>query len=275
MKKVLAIAYNTFREAIRNKVLYILLIFAIVSILSSMGLGELTTGQQDKIIKDIGLGTINLGSIIIAVFIGISLIYNEIDKRSVYTILSKPVRRWQYLLGKYLGFLGTIYVIITLMALVFFVQLGLTPKAQFDPQLLIPIGYTYLELMIITAIAVMFSTFTTPILSGLYTLILFMSGRLCGDLERQIVKMTSKVITGAYDAAELPFIEMKLRVMKLITYIIPNLEKFDIRNKVVHIEDLADPASVVFNYNLIAYAVFYAAVMLMIGMITFNNRNLK
>ncbi len=271
MSKVFAIAFNTCREAIRNKILYILLLFAIIMIFSSLVLSELTIGQHDKVIKDIGLGTINIFSILIAIFVGINMIYNEMDKRSIYTIISKPIKRWHYVIGKYLGLLATIYIIITLMALVFFLLIAVSPKVQFSKYLFIPIIYNYLELMIITAIAVMFSTFSTPILSGMYTIILTIAGRLCDDLGREIVKIQAKLAAGKFQEAEVTSVKIKLLIMKIVYKIIPNLEKFDVRSQVVH----ADIINVKFNPYLILYALVYSVFLLLIGILIFNNKNLK
>lgn len=275
MGKVWAIAYNTFREAIRNKILYILLIFAIILILSSLILGELTIGQHDRVIKDIGLGTINIFSIIIAVFIGITLIYNEVDKKTIYTVISKPIKRWEYIVGKYLGLLGTIYVIITLMALVFFLLIALTPRVSFSMYLLLPIFYNYLELSIITAMAVMFSSFSTPMLSGVYTLILFISGRLCNDLGREIIRLRARIDQGLVPPEELTGENIRIFFMNIVYRIIPNLENFNVRSQVVHAENFPEMIRLTFNPYLIPYAVFYSLVLLSIGILIFNNKNLK
>ncbi len=275
MGKVWSIAYNTFREAIRNRILYILLIFAIILILSSLVLGELTIGQHDRVIKDIGLATINIFSIIIAIFVGITLIYSEVDKKTIYTVISKPIKRWQYILGKYLGLLGTIYVIITLMALVFFVLIALTPRVSFSGYLLLPIFYNYLELSIITAMAVMFSSFTTPLLSGVYTLILFISGRLCNDLGREIIRLRARLEQGIIPEEEVLGEQIKIFIMDIVYRIIPNLENFNVRSQVVHAENLPEVISVAFNPFLIPYAGFYSALLLVIGIFIFNNKNLK
>src|SRR5438093_8224074 len=101
--KILTIGRNTFRENIRDKILYNLILFALLMILSSVALGQLTLGQEYKVIVDLGLSSISIFGTLIAIFIGIGLVYKELEKRSIYALLAKPVRRWEFILGKYLG----------------------------------------------------------------------------------------------------------------------------------------------------------------------------
>jgi hypothetical protein len=119
MKKTFAIALNTFKEAVRNRILYILLVFALLIMASSGIVGELTISARDRIIKDLGIASINFFGLLIAIFVGIGLVYNEMDKRTIYTIVTKPIDRHQFLIGKYLGLLLTIYVNVVIMTLFF------------------------------------------------------------------------------------------------------------------------------------------------------------
>ncbi len=181
MKATTAIAINVFRESVRDKVLYNLVMFAILLIGASYLLGQLTAGQDVKIIKDLGLSAISLFGLFIAVFIGIGLVSKEVERRSVYSLVSKPIRRYQLVLGKYLGLTLTLAVNVSIMAAALYAVLGylssgFPPGVQrawdapaLDPALLKAVGLILVELMLVTSIAVFFSTFSTPMLSAAFT----------------------------------------------------------------------------------------------------------
>ena len=122
MGKVIAIAQNTFKEAIRSRILYILLLFAILMILAGFVVKDLTIAAHGDVIRIVGHFAINLFGIVIAILVGIGLVYNELDKKTIYTIVSKPIDRWQFLLGKYLGLLMTLYLITLVMSAVFLLE---------------------------------------------------------------------------------------------------------------------------------------------------------
>src|SRR5512138_1237065 len=115
IRRVLTIAGNTFRENIRDRILYNLILFALIMILSSLSLGKLTLGNEDKVILDLGLSSISIFGMLIAIFIGIGLVYKELEKRTVYALLAKPVHRYEWILGKYLGLLFTLLVNVAIM----------------------------------------------------------------------------------------------------------------------------------------------------------------
>lgn len=119
MTQIIAIALNTFKEAVRNRILYILLLFAIIIMASGGIISDLSISSEDKIIKDLGVASINFFGLLIAIFVGIGLVYNEIDKKTLYTIVSKPIDRYQFILGKYFGLLLTVYVNVIIMTLFF------------------------------------------------------------------------------------------------------------------------------------------------------------
>lgn len=119
LAKIGAIALNTFKEAVRNRVLYVLLFFAILILLGAWVASTLAIFGQDKIMRDLGVAAINVVAVLIAIFVGLNLVYNDLDKKTIYTIISKPISRWQFLVGKYFGLLLTIYVNILVMAFFF------------------------------------------------------------------------------------------------------------------------------------------------------------
>src|SRR5258706_1350491 len=170
------VAVNVFKESVRDKVLYNLVAFAVLLISMSYLIGELTAGQDLKIIKDLGLASISVFGLLIAVFIGIGLVWKEVEKRSIYTLLSKPMRRGEFVLGKYCGLVLTLVVNVGVMTIAFYALVAYMgwaatplvrsswPAPAADPAMLKAILLIMIELMLVTAIALFFSTFSSPFL---------------------------------------------------------------------------------------------------------------
>lgn len=194
MGLVRAVALNTFREAVRDRVFYNLLLFAVLLVGASLVIGQLAAGQDVKIIKDLGLAASLLFGVGIAVFIGIQLVAREVERRSVHATLSKPVSRPTFLLGKYVGLLLTLGVNIVVMAVALFAVLAvygaLTPPGvqaiwtapALDPRLLAALALIYVELAVVTAIALLFSTYSSALLSATFTSAIWVAGHFVGDL---------------------------------------------------------------------------------------------
>jgi ABC-type transport system involved in multi-copper enzyme maturation permease subunit len=253
MRKIYVIALNTFKENLRDKVLYNILFFALLLIGSSILLGSLTIGEQDKIIKDIGLAGINVFGLLIAIFVGIGLVSKEIEKRTIYTILAKPVTRYQFLLGRYVGLVITLLVNTSVMGAGFFVVLLLSGMSP-DLGLLEAIGLIFVELLVMVAITVLFSTFTTPTLSATFTLAIYVIGHLVTDLKALAGKLnnglSSVLIDGLY-------------------YALPNLEFFNIKGEVVH------GVAILTSHFLaaIGYGLAYAAIVISFACVLFQRRD--
>jgi Cu-processing system permease protein len=262
------IALNVFRESVRDKVLYNLVFFAIVLIGASLLIGQLTAGQDVKIIKDLGLAATSIFGVFIAVFIGIGLVSKEVEKRSIYSLLAKPIERYQLVIGKYVGLLLTLAVNLSVMAAALYVVLGYmkwtaAPMAvagwdrpAMDPALLLGFFLTFCELAIVTAIAVFFSTFSTPILSAAFTFGLFIAGRFSTDLRNfnQVVAspVANAVTTGLY-------------------WILPNLSPFDVRAQLVH----GDPVTAAYVVLSAGYAALYIGALLVAATAIFARRDFK
>ncbi len=253
--KIFVIALNTFRETVREKVLYNLLFFALLMIGSSILLSTLTIGEQSKIIMDIGLASINIFGILISIFVGIGLVSKEIEKKTIYTIISKPIYRYQFLLGKYLGLLITLFVNTSIMVTGFFGVL-LLMTYNITPDMIKAILLIFVELMVITAVALMFSTFTTSLLSAIFTISIYIIGHLLGDLKAFAAKLGNPVITFLLDA---------------LYYILPNLENFNIKGEVVHNIAL-DPSFMVMS---VLYGLLYITMILLSSVIIFQRRDFK
>ncbi|MFW6128975.1 MAG: ABC transporter permease [Candidatus Aminicenantaceae bacterium] len=216
--KIRAIAFNTFKEAIRDRILYVLLFFSVACIIFSRVLALLTVGDRVKVIKDVGLASISIFGVLIAILIGTGLVYKEIEKKTIYTLISKPIHRYQFLLGKFFGLALTLLIIISLMSL-FFLALVFLHTFSVEWKLLLAIYFIYIELLFITAMSILFSCFSTPILSSIFSLSVYLIGHLSWGLEQFINKMPSgfaKCVT------------------QFFYIFLPDLEKFNFRTEVVH-----------------------------------------
>lgn len=255
MRKVTAICLNTFRESVRDKIFYSLLAFALLMLGFSVVLGSLSLGDTYKIIQDFGLMSLSVFGMLTAIFVGIGLVYKEMEKRTIYVILAKPIARWQFLLGKYLGLSLTLAVMEICMTVGLFalcyIYKGMVPyRAVYAV-----IGIIF-ELQLILAAAVLFSTFTTPFLSGLFTLSVFIIGHITVDL---------KVIAESMEAS------MVTNIMKFMYYILPNLERLNFKAAVVH--QLEIPIAAFLTSML--YSSLYTAVILLGSVLIFNHRDMK
>ena len=230
MRAIGIIAINAFRESVRDKVLYNLVLFAILLIGASYLIGQLTAGQDIKIIKDLGLAATSLFGLFIAVFIGIGLVSKEVERKSIFSLLSKPIHRYQLVLGKYLGLTLTLAVNVALMALALYAVLvymawGAPPEADLvwdapvrDPALLKAIALIFVELMLVTAIALLFSTFSTPIMSAAFTFGFFIAGHFSTDLRNFDLVVDSPAAA---------------RLARGIYWVLPNLGQFPTSTDVI------------------------------------------
>ena len=251
--KIKAIALNTFREAIRDRILYLLLFFALASLLFSRLLALLTVGDRVKIVTDVGLASISLFGALMAILMGTGLVFKEIDKKTIYTLLSKPIHRHQFLLGKYFGLVLTLFVMLFLMTVIFFVIYFLH-ALKIEWSLLIALLYIFLELCLITAVALFFSCFSTPILSSIFSLAFYLIGHLSWGLETLIEKMTP----GAG----------KVTARILYTFL-PDLENFNFKTEIVH--HLPISPQILFFSTI--YGISYTVFVLFLAILVFRKRD--
>ena len=252
MSAIRAIAMLTFREAIRNKILYLFLVFAIVMISFSWILKEITVGDELKIVKDLGISSIHFFGVLITIFIGINLIFKEMEKRTIYLVLSKPVRRYQFLLGKFFGLAFTLLLVLCGLVAIFYLILVL--KGASSPRLLLSFDMIYLEWLLIAAIAILFSSFSTPLLSTMMTLACFFAGHLSESL------LMLRQNVGS---------EMGNAFLSILFYALPNLELFNIRSILVHNLPLANA----YIGETTIYWVFYISALLLLSIQIFHKRD--
>lgn len=267
MKRILSVAHNTFMEAIRDRVLYSLVLFALLMIVSSLVFASISAEQYNKIVKDLGLTAISVIGILISVFLGIGLVYKEVEKKTVYNIFSKPIRRYEFILGKYLGLGLTLFIITLGMALILFlIVLYIEIKyaglisfyygGHFYAEFFNAIYFEYLEFLIIIGIALVFSSFTTPVMSALFTFFVFAIGRFSSDI-RLFAEEIKNPVTAVFS--------------EVIYRVIPNLEKFDVRNEAVY-GGTANPDLLLYTT---AYALLYTAALLILAIIIFEKKEFK
>jgi ABC-type transport system involved in multi-copper enzyme maturation permease subunit len=262
------VAVNVFRESVRDRVPYNLVLFAVLLIVSSFLLGQLTAGQDVKIIKDLGLAATSVFGLFIAVFIGIGLVSKEVERRSIYALLAKPISRAQFIAGKYAGLVLTLAVNVAVMTLALYLVLAYltwTTSPQMrtawdapgvDPELLKDIGLIVLELMLVTAVALFFSTFSTPLLSAALTLGLYIVGQFNADLRN-----FDRVVDS----------QAAIWLARGLYHVLPDLSAFDVKTQVVH--GLPVPAGYLAMTAL--YGVCYIAALLLGATFIFSRRDFK
>lgn len=251
--RILAVAHNTFREAVRDKVLYVLLFFAAATILGSKALGWISVGQDIKIMKDISLAAISVFGVLIAIFVGTTLIHKEIDKRTLYTILARPMHRYEFVLGKYAGLaglLGMVCVVMTAVAALYILLLGGELEITFFYASLL----SYAQLLLVTAFAILMSAVTSPILGAMVVLAMYIFGNATG-----ILKALPEPLQGTFAQ----------RGLEVVYYVIPNLSNFNIRAEAANGVDI----SAMYVAWALAYGVIYTAVLLILAILAFEGKD--
>ena len=253
LERILSVAANAHRESVRERVLYNLIFFAVLMTFSGLLIGQLSIRQDEKILKDIGLASMEVFGLLIAIFIGIGLVAKEIERRSLYPLLAKPMTRVEFLLGKFLGLCFTLAVNVAIMLLGLFAVLLATGRG-FDLGLLKAAYATWLGLAVTTAIALMFSALTSTPLAAICTFSVVIVGRF------------SDVIRNMRDV--LPDVPESL--ILIVYYAVPNLRNFDVKNRIVY----GDPVSMGDLGVMTLYAALYSALALGIATSAFQNRDL-
>ena len=255
--KLWAIAYNTFRENIRDRVLYNILVFAVLMIGLSVVIGKLSLAEQERITIDVGLTSISIFGVLMAIFLGVGLVSKEIDRKTIYTLVAKPVSRPLFLLGRFFGLLITIGVNMAIMTIAFALALFLIKGHGTWPltwPMLQAVIMIYMELAIITAAAMVFSTFSTPTLSAIFALSFFVIGRLSLGLMEFTAKSKDQVLVGG---------------AKILYYLVPNLSNY------VRIESAlyGDGLPFLLFLRVLGIGTLTSAFLLLIAMTIFQRRD--
>lgn len=255
----LPLAINTLRESIRDKLLYVILFFALLMIGSGIILSALSLNQQTKIVMDLGLSSISIFGLIITIFVGTSLVSKEIDKKTIFLLLSKPLRRRDFILGKFVGLSLTLLIIFSAMALCFYGVLAY--HKGFDLTLLMPLvpgsamalALIYVEIMLLIAAAIFFSTFATPVMSAMFTLSLYVIGHASNDI---------LAFARANDSGFLQ------KIMETLFLILPDLERLNLKNTFLLEGALS---SEVFSGSL-TYGFLYIMALLLLSIFVFEGK---
>jgi ABC-type transport system involved in multi-copper enzyme maturation permease subunit len=256
--RIFALAANAFREAVRDRVLYNLVLFVLLLTTAAIFIGELSGGQERKIIVDLGLSAMLLFGVFIAIFVGVGLVYKEIERRTIYAIFSKPVGRGEFIVGKYLGLCLTLLVNVLVMGAgvslaLIYVSRGMDPLAlSIWPAVLL----IYVELMILTAVALLFSSFSSPALSALLTFFVFIIGHFSTDLKSLATTMGSTAARWLF---------------RSLYYLLPNLANLSYITPASH-GQLPPAAHVGMS---ILYSLVYIVVILTAATLIFRRRNFK
>lgn len=259
--RVGAVAKNTFREAVRNQVLYSLLVFAAAIIVSALALGQLSVHEDRRMIRDVGLFGVDVFSVLIAIFVGVNLLYKELALKTVYTILPKPIARWEFLLGKWAGVMATLGVEVAVMGVVLAATLMVEGGTDaLDSALPKALWLLFMNVTIVTTVAVWFSSFSSPFLSGLFSLGIFVVGRSVPDLRLLAVRLGGPAGW----------------VLDLCAAVLPNLHLFYPSGTVVGGQEVSVHGSFVaapYLASATAYALGYSALVLGLAMLIFRRRD--
>src|SRR6266567_5500033 len=242
--RIVHIASNTFREAVRDRVLYNLIAFALLMSGAAVLVGQISIDIERLVVINLGLTAVSLFGLVIAIFIGIGLVSKEMDKRTLYTVLSRPVRRWEFIVGKFFGLTGTLIVNTFLMAIgVFLALLYVAHKFEKpDALILVALYFIILQFLIICALALLFSSFSSPLLSAVFAFSLFVIGSFSEDL-RNFATLAHGLTRWFATAA---------------AYLVPNFSALNVISAVAHQQPMG--SHLILQNTL--YALFYTAAAL-------------
>ncbi len=255
IKRVQALAWNTFRETVRDRIFYLVAVFGFVMLSSTAVLSPLSIGAQGKIMTDVGLAAMTIFGLLVVVFVGSNMVRKEMDKGTITTILSKPVGRREYLLGKFMGLNLTLLSMLTIMGLMFLLMLFLAP-GTFSFRFLYAFYLAFLELTLINAVVIFFSTCVSSILAAVFTLGAFLIGHLSQSIR---------------DFGTIQGTVFQQKMSTIVYYMIPDLEIFNVRAQVVH----SDPVGFSHLFWATVYAVGWAAILMLLAGSIFARKELR
>lgn len=255
MNRILWLTYNTMVQIVRQRILYTVIFFAISMIAVGSVLDTAAPGQKGIMVLDVGLGAINLFGVMISIVMGVNLLYQELDRKTVYNVLSKPVSRAEFVLGKYFGQLIAIAIVLLGMS-AFLVLATWAAGGAVPPIAGQALWAIYLELMMVSAIAMLFSSFSTPYLSGLFTLGIWIVGSLASEIRNYQRFWDLK----AYQD-----------IVAKIFFVLPDFSKLNLKDRVPY--NLAPPDGYVWQITL--YALLYTAGLIIVSVMIFKRRDFK
>jgi Cu-processing system permease protein len=258
MSRILIVARNTFREAVRDRVLYNLVFFALLMIASAVVVGQISMDIETVVMVSLGLSAISLIGLLIAVFTGVGLVSKEIDKRTLHAVLAKPLRRWEFLLGKFAGLVLTLTVNTAAMAAGLFLAMLFVKHSivRGDAVVLVAVYFILLKLALVVALAMLFSCFTSPLLAILFTGGIYVAGLFVAQLRN----LQSTQIT--------PQLQ---KLLSILSFLLPNFENYDVMGAAAHGRSI--PASLALHNTL--YTMLYCGIVLSVAAVIFSRKDLK
>jgi ABC-type transport system involved in multi-copper enzyme maturation permease subunit len=258
MTRIAAVAWNTFREAVRDRVLYNLVFFALLLIAASILVGQISIGIETIVLVSLGLSATSVIGLLIAVFTGVGLVSKEIEKRTLYALLSKPLRRWEFLVGKFGGLVLTLAVNTAAMAagLLLAMLYVKHPLERGDATAFIAVYFILLKLAIVVALALLFSCFTSQLLAILFTAGLYIAGLFISEMRNMDASRVGPAARHFFTA---------------ISYLLPNFQNFDVMAAAAHGRPV--PGLLILHNTL--YATLYCAIVLSAASVVFGRKSLK
>jgi Cu-processing system permease protein len=255
MNTIASVALNTFRESVREKILVVALLFGAVLMGSSVFLSPLAVGAKQKIVMDVALASISIIGVLVAIFFGSTLVHKEMDKKAIYLVITRPVSRPAYLIGKLAGIMAAVAIIFIVMLVVMIGTIALG-RGDLRPAVFAAVYLSLLETAIICSVVMLFSTFTTPMLTSFFTLCIFAAGSMSNDIRVFASKFGG---AGLKAAADLCYVAL------------PNLKVFDLRHEAVH----ALPFSAADVLLATLYAAVYSGVVIYFACLIFKRREFR
>jgi len=250
--KVFSIAFSVFKASIRDKFLLTIVIIGFLFFASSYIFIPISIGQGYKVIEDFGFAIIEIFTVLIAVFIGTRLIFAEIEKKTIYTIIAKPVKRWEFITGKYLGLIYLTFSVQIIFTVIFAIFLKLYTQS-ISTGLLKNLYFIFFEFLLIDTLPIFFSTFTTPVSSGIFTLILYFLGYTTIHLKSFAQLVHSPALAG---------------FANLFYYVLPNLSLFNMKGRIVYQFSIRLSEYILtFSYGLL-----YSFILILLSCVIFEKR---
>jgi ABC-type transport system involved in multi-copper enzyme maturation permease subunit len=258
MNRIASIAWHTFKESVRERILYNLVVFALLLIGAAILFGSISVGIEQIIIVNLGLSSISVFGLMMAIFVGITLVWKEIDRRTIFSILAKPVRRAEFIIGKYTGLMLTLFINTAIMTAGFYLALLYAQRTLRLADLVAvqAIYFILLQLAIVVGLALLFSCVSTPILSAVFTFSIYVIGNFLSDI-RWFGQETGSPLVMSFTT--------------VIYYLLPNFSNFNVIRQIAHGQ--AVPAYLLISNSL--YTLLYVSILLSAAVLIFERREFK
>ena len=248
LARITVVARNVFLEVIRDRILYLAGLFAILMVLAAIMIPQVAAGTENKILLDLGLAAINIFTLVVVIFVGTGLVNKEIEKKTVLVLIAKPVSRFEIILGKHLGLAAVIGVLMLIQTGIFIILLTLQGLNFPAGSMLIAIAFMYLEMLLLIAVTIVFGVFTSSLLATLLSFGTYFVGHLSTDL----LKLGQLAESDSFQ-----------RVVEAMYLVLPDLERLNLKNEAVYgAALLPQPSTLIWN---MVYGMLYTTLLLIIA----------